>query len=181
MRHTHAIEKKIVVGIIYQIMWFVLVISAGRPASMLAIPSTLMLVGLLLLLYSNNLKLDLVFIASAALLGFASDSILIGIGILEPVRSIMPAPFAPLWLASIWIIFVLFLRISLKSLQKRPLLQFIIGAVGGPLAYWSGTRLGALALHDHLPLTFIIMAGVWALICRSLFLLSARLSGETNG
>ena len=56
----------------------------------------------------------------------------------------MPAPFSPLWMVSLWINFATLLNVSLKWLHGRYALAAVLGALGGPAAYYSGARLGAM-------------------------------------
>ena len=76
--------------------------------------------------------------------------------------SAWPNSFAPFWMLSLWMAFATTLNHSLRWLMTRPLAAALAGAIGGPLAYLAGARLGALALVEPwFGLTLI--AGLWAL------------------
>ncbi len=85
----------------------------------------------------------------------------------------------PLWLACIWIAFVLSLRHSLAWLAPRPwFVQALIGAIGGTLSYASGARLGAVSFGWPLLPTLVVLAGLWALVTPALFHLIERMSHD---
>jgi len=74
---------------------------------------------------------------AALVLGFCVDTILIAIGVLHFSDATLTPP---LWLACLWVIFATTLLHSLSFLQRSLLLSACLGAVGGPLAYYAGTR-----------------------------------------
>jgi hypothetical protein len=49
-------------------------------------------------------------------------------------------------------------------MKKRPFLSGFFGALGGPLAYWAGVRLGAASFNWPLLQSIITLAVVWALL-----------------
>jgi hypothetical protein len=46
-----------------------------------------------------------------------------------------------------WIAFATTLNVSMRWLRGRPELALLFGAVGGPLAFYAGERLGAVTVH----------------------------------
>ena len=83
----------------------------------------------------------------------------------------------PLWLACIWIAFVLSLRHSLAWLAPRPwFVQALLGSVCGTLSYLSGARLGAVSFGLPLLPTLVVLACVWAIMVPALFYLIERMS-----
>jgi hypothetical protein len=68
---------------------------------------------------------------------------------------------APLWLIFMWPNLATSFNWSLAWMRRRPAAQAIFGAVGGPLAYLAGTKLGALQFGVD-PLFALICIGlVW--------------------
>ena len=83
----------------------------------------------------------------------------------------------PLWLACIWVAFVLSLRHSLAWLAPRPwFVQSLLGSICGTLSYLSGERLGAVSFGLPLVPTLIILAGIWAMMVPALYYLTKRMS-----
>ncbi len=67
------------------------------------------------------------------------------------------------WFASLWASFATTLRLSMSWLRSRYVVSAIFGAIGGPLAYLAGERLGALILPSK-TLSLIVLAGEWAVL-----------------
>lgn len=53
---------------------------------------------------------------------------------------------APVWIVTLWVAFGSLLNSSLTWLRGRPLLTVLLSAIGGPLSFWSGTRIGATSV-----------------------------------
>ena len=67
---------------------------------------------------------------------------------------LLPAPFSPPWLIALWLNLAAALNFSLAWLKGRHLLAAAFGAVGGPLAYYGGAKLGGV----------VTMPGGWDLL-----------------
>jgi len=103
------------------------------------------------------------------LLGFCVDTALIAVGVLHfPHADLMPPP----WLLCIWIMFASTLLHSLAFLQRSLLLSACLGAVGGPLAYYAGTRFGTARLGGSEWIALVVLAACWSLIMPLLMLLA---------
>ncbi len=85
---------------------------------------------------------------AAATFGYAADSALVLLGILEfPAAAQLGGP-SPLWMIGLWVGFAATLRHALRWLRGRYLLGAALGAIGGPLAYRAGEALGAVTIPD---------------------------------
>lgn len=169
---------KVVNLILYQAGWFCCVLGAawGRPyAGALA---ALLLVGVHLMLTEAR-RTELRMIAAACLLGVAVDSAQQALGVFS-FRSAPGWPFwLPPWVFVIWAQFATLFRYALYWLSGRYLLGAALGMVGGPLAYWSGIRLGAARFGEQPVLSLVCLAMVWALATPLLLWISDRQrSGE---
>jgi len=103
------------------------------------------------------------------LLGCIVDTALLAIGVLHfPAVDLMP----PLWLLCIWTMFASTLLHSLAFLQRSLLLSAGLGAVGGPLAYYAGTRFGTARLGGSEWIALAVLAACWSLIMPLLILLA---------
>jgi hypothetical protein len=67
----------------------------------------------------------------------------------------------PVWLISLWLLFVTSLPLMQSLLQKKYWLAALVGAVFGPLSYRAGEQFGILFLEGWQAL--LIYAGFWAL------------------
>lgn len=75
----------------------------------------------------------------------------------------------PIWLLALWPAFGATLHLALNWMRDRPVLAAVFGAIGGPLSYWSGARLGAIELHPDLWPSILSVGLVWATAMPLLF------------
>lgn len=157
--------------------WFACVLGAshGLPGLAPAVVSGLFAVHVSL---NRPAKCEALLAATVALVGFGFDSFLMAAGVYEARRWLLPAPLATLWLISLWVNFALVLNVALRPLHGRWLAAAAVGAVGGPVAYLSAERLGAVTLaspwwHGLLPLAI-----AWALVVPALLWLAGCLKSR---
>jgi len=93
--------------------------------------------------------------------GLGIDGILHILGFFSFNVAAKPIPF---WLLVIWLALAILPHHSLAWLKSRVLLSAILGAIGGPLAYWAGVRLGVAHFNWSLPASLGILAVIWALL-----------------
>lgn len=97
------------------------------------------------------------------LLGVAGtivDSLQGGLGLLS-FHGAPVAWLAPLWITALWCHLAIVVP-AFAPLRSRPLVAGLLGAVGGPLAYAGGARLGAAELHPETWFSLAVLAAVWA-------------------
>jgi len=82
----------------------------------------------------------------------------------------------PYWLPALWVLFATTLNVSLRWLRGRLLLAAGFGAVGGPLSFVAGARLGAAEILHPLPCLLMLAVG-GAVIMPLLVSLAADLDG----
>lgn len=63
---------------------------------------------------------------------------------------------------------------SLAWMKKQILLSTLFGALGGPLAYWAGVRLGAATFHWPLLSSLALLAVAWAFLWTGVMAVAAR-------
>jgi hypothetical protein len=109
-------------------------------------------------------------------IGLLWDSLLVWQGLLV-FSSGMLLPFlAPYWIILMWSMFATTLNVSLRWLRTRYLWAAVFGALGGPLAYYAGQRLGAVEFSS-VTLSLAALAAGWALIMPAILHLSRRHDG----
>ena len=110
---------------------------------------------------------------------FLFDTILVAAGVFSPIQYLLPAPFSPPWMVMLWINFATTLNVSLGSLRDKYILAGILGAAGGPAAYYSGATLGAMTAlpgAGDLAVLAIAWAAAVPLLCRMANLINDRFS-----
>ena len=97
-----------------------------------------------------------------AMLGFGADLLLTFSGVFA-----FDGP--PIWLAALWIGFVLTLGHSLVWLRRLPLIALApLGALAGTASYLAGWRLDAVDLPLGLTVSVIALACLWSLLLPAL-------------
>ena len=122
-------------------------------------------------------ELRLILLSGA--LGLVLDSVPVALGwVRYPSGSVM-AGLAPYWIVALWMLFATTLNSSLRWLQGRWALAALLGAVAGPLAYYSGVSLGGITLLAPLP-ALLLLAFAWS-VALPLLLSWATPAGGTAG
>ncbi|PZF76305.1 hypothetical protein DK847_14035 [Aestuariivirga litoralis] len=113
-------------------------------------------------------------VLAIALFGILLEAGFMGAGLVNfaghPVLGVLP----PVWVWALWLGFASLPNGSLVWLQGRPVLQAGLGLVFGPLAYWTGAKMGAAAMPTAG--AFLVIALAWALAFPVIMAMAARLS-----
>ncbi len=120
-------------------------------------------------------------LGAAALAGLGLDSLLIRAERIVFAQGILLDGFAPYWMVCLWALFASTFNVSLRWLRAKPVLAAAFGALGGPLAYWAGARLGAATLLEPAWAGFLLVGLVYAVATPVLLLLARELDGFTTG
>lgn len=152
---------RLVNGVLYQAGWFACVLggASGRPWLGAAIGLALVLVHLA---FVERRADEAKFIALAALAGTVIDSAQQAAGTVAFPSGHYAAWLGPVWLSVLWAQFATLPGHSLAWLAGRPAVSGLLGAVGGPLAFLAGERLGAVTFPSGRVLGCGVLALVWA-------------------
>lgn len=145
----------IINALLYQFVWFTCVLGGNHwvPAAILAI--------LLQVWLGGTWRADLRMMGILLITGLVIDGILQVTGVLVFTEPGWPIP---LWLVMVWLGLANTVNHSLAWLIHRPVMSAILGGLGGPLAYWAGTKVDAATFGYGLPVTLSLLAVVWALL-----------------
>lgn len=111
-------------------------------------------------------------IGLCSLLGPWLDWLLVRWGAYAYVQPAAPLTPAPAWIIALWALLAMTLRHCLGWLGRRPGLALFFGAVGGPLSYAAGARMGALKFGEPLGWACALMGVGWGLAMPFLFRLA---------
>ncbi len=159
----------------FQIGWFACVLGAahGQPWTGVVIAAAVVAVhAARAALPAPELKL----VAIALVTGAVWDSALASLGWIDFTAGTLVSGIAPPWIIALWALFATTLNISLDWLKGRWLAAALFGAIGGPLSYWAGVRLGAVVFVEPVPALIALGVG-WAVITPLLLLLAKHLDG----
>jgi hypothetical protein len=170
------VEPKVVLNFVaFQVAWFACVLGGANDRAMAGTMVVGAVIGLHLALAQRPLP-EALLIAVAAVIGLVWDSSLVALGLMSyPAGNFAPG-LAPHWIVAMWALFATSLNLSMAWLKGRPWLAALFGAVGGPLAYLAGARLGGLQMPDP-ALALGVQALGWAVLLPVLTSLAARLNG----
>lgn len=145
--------------ILYQLIWLLCVLG-GNSGALAAL--VLLLVHLAL---SKKKGADLKMMGFVLFVGLVVDTTLRQVGLFLFTDPGWPIPF---WLMVIWLGLAITPHHSLAWMKNRLWAAALFGAVGGPLAYWAGARLGAVSfgwpLLQALSLLSVVWIFTWSLI-----------------
>jgi hypothetical protein len=126
-----------------------------------------------------SMAIETKLILAAGALGYVLDSVIVLAGGMSfPAQAQLGAP-TTLWMVTLWLGFAATLRHALGWIRGRYLLAALLGAIAGPFAYWSGSKLGALVLADTVP-TLMMVGMEWLVAMPLLLLLLSRLERDEN-
>jgi hypothetical protein len=154
--------------------WFACVLGGAWEVAWLAPLAAAGVVGVHLLV-QPGWRAELALVASAMLFGFVLDSALVALGVFSPKRVVLPAPLTALWLVMLWGSFATILNVSIRRFQGHWVVAGLFGAVGGPVAYYSGARLGALEMGQPVWRSLILLGVGWAVAVPALLWLARAL------
>lgn len=169
MNHKLAFAIFNVVG--FQIVWFACVAGAGRGLLWPGLLACALFAGIVLA-WGGKRREDLRALACLLPLGIAIDSIFAASGWLAYA---LPWPWvhaAPIWIAALWVGFILTLNHSLSFLRGKPFLALLFGLLGGPAAYAASANVfGAVEFGVEPMLALAAVALCWALVTPLAFVL----------
>jgi hypothetical protein len=136
------LTRKTINVVLFQAAWFAAVLGAagGLPwlGPLVIIPTLAVHLAL-----QDDRRGEVKLLLAAGVLGFIFDTAFVAGGVFTPLRHLLPRPFSPPWMVCLWLNFAATLNVSMAWLRGRYLLATLFGAIGGPLAYYSGAKLGA--------------------------------------
>lgn len=145
---------------LYYAGWLACVLGAARGqwigGALIGIALAMLHLGM-----STQPRIELRLMMTVLPIGVAVDSVQTALGLLrfdagQPVRWL-----APVWIGVMWMLFAITLRYAFHALDGRVGLAALIGAVGGPAAFYAGHRLQAVQFHPAPGLSLFVLALVW--------------------
>ena len=165
--------------IAFQVGWFSAVLSAaaGRPWIGALVMTAVILLHLR---RSERPGSELALVGACGIIGGVWDSLLVALGWVSYPSGMLLPYAAPFWIVGMWMLFATTLNVSLGWLKGRTLLAVVFGAAGGPLAYFTGEKLGGIILVS--PVSALVALGVgWGALMPLLLQLADRLESAELG
>jgi hypothetical protein len=156
-----ATATRLVNGALYQTGWFACVLGAawGRGTAG-AVAAAVLMAGHLAA--SPDRRVDVRTMLGTLAVGALVEAVQIAAGTYQTLGAGPPGAVPPLWLLALWAHFATTFRYSLRALVARPWAAVLFGALGGPVAFLAGERLGAVSLTRPLGTAVAALALGWA-------------------
>ena len=123
---------------------------------------------------SQSVKL----LMAAAVIGFFWESLLVAFGVLGYPGHQSVAPFAPYWIIGMWVLFATTLNIGFRFLKHRLTLATLVGAIGGPLAFLAGSKVGAVEFMLPTWQALAVIGIGWAMLLPAVVWISRHFDGH---
>jgi hypothetical protein len=156
------LTRKAINVVLFQAAWFAAVLGAARGMFWLGPLAMLPTLAVHLALQEDR-RGEVKLLLAAGLLGLIFDTAFVAGGVFTPLQHLFPRPLSPPWMICLWLNFAATLNVSMAWLRGRYLLAALFGAIGGPLAYYSGAKLGAT---EALPTStgMLLLAAGWGIM-----------------
>jgi hypothetical protein len=171
--------NKLVNFALFQLGWFASVLLGASQYHWLG-PVVVFAILFVHLRSSQDREAERRLIGYALLIGLVWENLL-SLGGLIVYPSGQPfGILAPVWIIAMWPLLAITLNVSLRWLKALPAMAALFGAIGGPLAFLAGERLGA-AVFPNFYLAMAALAVGWAILFPVLMYLAARHDGFRLG
>ena len=165
--------------VVFQIGWFAAVLGAANQMPWLG-PLVIAAAIALHLSSASRPSAELALIASCGAIGAVMDSVLVAVGWVSYPAGMLAPNIAPYWIVAMWMLFATTLNVSLGWLKPRKTLSFLFGFVGGPLAYYTGFKLGGIQFANF-EYAMAALAVGWGAVVPLLLVLAERFNGFAAG
>jgi hypothetical protein len=161
--------------VVFQLAWFACVIGAGHDLALAGTLTVAVAVAMHLMM-ARRWRPEALLILVVTTIGLSWDSALVALGVMiYPSGNFAPG-IAPHWILAMWALFATTLNLSMGWIKGRPRLAVLLGAIGGPLAYLAGHRLGGVDMPEP-ALALAVQSLGWAVLMPLLARLAERLDG----
>lgn len=164
--------------VLFYVVWFLSLQGAASGRPWLG-PLALLIFLAVQLRLSRAPRVDAWLAALAAVGGLIFDTLYIQLGLMSYASPVPFAAIAPYWILGMWANFGLTLNSSLGWLQGRWVLAALFGAIGGPLAYLTGLKIGAATFNASPVVVYAALALAWGTATPILLGFAQRLSAAT--
>ena len=146
---------------LYQVGWFACILGAawGRPIAGALLAAALIVVHLAI---TAERALELRLLAFTLAVGLLAEWGQLRGGTYAWIAGTVRPGMAPPWLLLMWAQFATTFRWSLRGIMTVPSRAALFGALGGPIAFIAGERLGAVRLAAPVAPALLRLSVVWS-------------------
>lgn len=153
--------------VVFQATWWGIVLSSSAgmawvtPA--LALTALTAHFGILSRTGETSLRSEILFVLSCAWVGYSADSLVSFFGLIQYEGNTLFG-LAPLWIASLWLVFPITLRHSLKWLFRSQKIMIPVAFLSGPLTYLVGEKFDLLQYPEPRLINMALHGLVWVFL-----------------
>ncbi len=148
--------------VLYNVGWFACVYFAAQGQAWVGVLVVALIVSAHLVAASSR-PLEIRTLLVAVVIGLVWETALVTAGLLAYPTAPGAGGLAPAWMIALWANFACTIHHSLGWIRRRPWVAAGLGAIGGPLAFVAGEKLGAVQFESPIVALGVIAAG-WALL-----------------
>jgi hypothetical protein len=161
----------------FQLGWFACVGGAAHGRPWIGPAAAVLLIGLHLTTVANRGR-ELRRLAAVGAFGAVVESVAIVLGLYGYAGGWGVWWLAPAWIVALWVIMGATFESSLAWLSRKPRLAALCGAVGSPLSFAAGVRMGAAGFVAPAPVALAAIGVLWAAALPLAFFVSRLAAGE---
>jgi hypothetical protein len=148
--------------VLFKLGWVACILFAAAGQPLLSILSVALVAGIHLARVAVPAK-EAMFLLIAGLLGLVWESIVVNTGLLQYIGTDGADWVAPAWIVAMWVLFGTTINHGLSWLKRHWALSVSFGLFGGPMAFYAGSKMGAVQFTDTILALGVLGAG-WALL-----------------
>ena len=114
---------------------------------------------------------EALFLACAALIGLAWESLVQASGLLQYPASSAAGVLAPHWIVAMWVLFATTINHGFSWVKRNWMLSALMGLIGGPMAFLAGAGMGAVSFSNT-PLALAVIGAGWMMLLPLLVLIA---------
>lgn len=162
--------------IAFNVAWFSAVWGGANGWPWLGSLPAVAAVALHLVLSPSTRLREAALILAVTLFGVLLECGFAGAGLIRYAGTADGQLLPPVFVWALWLAFGTLPNGSLSWLQRRGGLQMVLGAVLGPLAYWTGMKMGAAELPETPALDLFAIGFAWFLAFPAIMMLADAVS-----
>jgi hypothetical protein len=159
----------------FEAAWFAAVTGGAAGRGGLMSLAVVAVVAVHLAIKRAQLRAEIWLILAVTLFGILLEAGFMGAGFIRYAGTVEGQMLPPIWIAALWFGFGTLPNASLAWLKGRWKTQALLGAIAGPLTYWTGVKLGAATIPEGGGALFAIGLA-WAMALPAIFLMAEALS-----
>lgn len=165
----------IINAVVINIAWVITVVPAAQGMTWAGPAFSLLWLAIHAAYYTKTRLADISLCIIAAIVGYLADSVLVIAGAMSFPEHTQQGYPSTIWMVALWINLALTLNYSLRWLHNRLAFAAVLGAGAAALAYYTGSKLGAITLDAGL-ISLVYIGLMWLIAMPLLVWMTQRVN-----